>query len=64
MAHLGVADGAEIIAEPADQFYGARTYRCRDPEGHVWTVSQPVESVSRGEAERRSGLKITSRDWA
>lgn len=58
------AAGAEIIAEPQDQFYGARTYRCRDLEGHIWTVSQAVESVSREEAERRSGLKITAPDWA
>lgn len=57
------AAGAEIIAEPAAQFYGARTYRCRDPEGHIWTISQTVEAVSRAEAEARSGLKITAPDW-
>ena len=53
------AAGAEIIMEPADQFYGDRTYRCRDPEGHIWTVSQTVREVSREEAEAASGLKIT-----
>lgn len=53
------AAGAEIIAEPETQFYGDRTYRCRDPEGHIWTVSQTVKSVSREEAEAASGLKIT-----
>jgi uncharacterized glyoxalase superfamily protein PhnB len=53
------AAGAEIIAEPQDQFYGARTYRCRDPEGHIWTVSQTTRQVSREEAEAASGLKIT-----
>jgi uncharacterized glyoxalase superfamily protein PhnB len=51
--------GAEIIAEPETQFYGDRTYRCRDPEGHIWTVSQTVKAVSREEAEAASGLKIT-----
>lgn len=45
--------------EPADQFYGAVTYRCRDPEGHIWTVAQHVREVSRKEAEAASGLKIT-----
>ncbi|MBP6546354.1 MAG: VOC family protein, partial [Phenylobacterium sp.] len=30
------AAGAEIHAEPETQFYGDRTYRCRDPEGHIW----------------------------
>jgi len=53
------AAGAVIDAEPTTQFYGDRTYRCRDPEGHIWTVSQTVEVVSREEAEAASGLKIT-----
>jgi uncharacterized glyoxalase superfamily protein PhnB len=53
------AAGAEIQAEPATQFYGDRTYRCRDPEGHIWTVAQTVQTVSREEAEQVSGLKIT-----
>lgn len=51
--------GAEIIAEPETQFYGDRTYRCRDPEGHIWTVAQSVRNVSREEAEANSGLTIT-----
>lgn len=53
------AAGAVIDAEPTTQFYGDRTYRCRDPEGHIWTVSQTVKAVSREEAEAASGLKIT-----
>jgi uncharacterized glyoxalase superfamily protein PhnB len=52
------AAGAEILAEPETQFYGARTYRCRDPEGHIWTVSADVEVVSTDEMEKRSGLTI------
>ncbi|ACG77671.1 glyoxalase/bleomycin resistance protein/dioxygenase [Phenylobacterium zucineum HLK1] len=52
------AAGFEILMEPADQFYGDRTYRCRDPEGHYWTVGQTVKAVSREEAEAASGLKI------
>ncbi|MBA3810659.1 MAG: VOC family protein [Caulobacteraceae bacterium] len=53
------AAGAVILAEPETQFYGDRTYRCRDPEGHMWTVSQTVAEVTREEAEKISGLKIT-----
>ena len=53
------AAGFEIVAEPETQFYGDRTYRCRDPEGHIWTVGQTVKAVSRAEAEQASGLKIT-----
>jgi uncharacterized glyoxalase superfamily protein PhnB len=52
------AAGAEIFQEPATQFYGDRTYRARDPEGHIWTFGQTVKQVSREEAEKASGLKI------
>jgi len=52
------AAGAEILMEPAEQFYGDRTYRCRDLEGHFWTVGQTVKPVSREEAEAATGLKI------
>ena len=52
------AAGAEIIMEPEDQFYGDRSYRCRDPEGHIWTIGQTVKHVTREEAEAASGLKI------
>lgn len=52
--------GAVIVTEPNTQFYGHRTYRCRDPEGHNWNVSQVVEDVSRETAQARvPGLKIT-----
>jgi uncharacterized glyoxalase superfamily protein PhnB len=57
------AAGAAILMEPTDQFYGDRTYKARDPEGHVWTFGQSVRVVSREEAERTSGLKIDAPDW-
>ncbi|HEX3366367.1 VOC family protein [Phenylobacterium sp.] len=56
------AAGAEILMEPETQFYGDRTYRCRDPEGHIWTVAQTVETVTHEQMEATSGLKITG--WA
>ena len=52
------AAGADIVQAPADQFYGERQYRARDPEGHVWTFSQTIGVVSKEEAERLSGLRI------
>ncbi|MBK3340088.1 VOC family protein [Burkholderia pseudomallei] len=52
------AAGAVILQEPADQFYGDRTYRARDPERHVWTFARTVRRVSREEAERHGGLSI------
>jgi uncharacterized glyoxalase superfamily protein PhnB len=51
------AAGAEILQQPETQFYGDRTYRCRDPEGHIWTVGQTVELVSREEHEA-AGVRI------
>lgn len=57
------AAGFEILMEPEDQFYGDRTYRCRDPEGHFWTVGAPIRAVSVDEAEAASGLKVV-KGWA
>jgi uncharacterized glyoxalase superfamily protein PhnB len=55
--------GANIVQQPETQFYGARTYRAIDPEGHVWTFAQRVAAVSRAEAERATGLKIQATSW-
>jgi uncharacterized glyoxalase superfamily protein PhnB len=52
------AAGAVIEMEPEDQFYGDRTYRAKDPEGHVWNFAQNLRYVSREDAEKASGLKI------
>jgi len=40
------AAGIEISEEPADQAYGERRFAARDPEGHVWFVSQPIGDVA------------------
>lgn len=40
------AAGAEITQEPADQEYGERRFMCRDPEGHGWSISQPIADVA------------------
>jgi uncharacterized glyoxalase superfamily protein PhnB len=53
------AAGAVVVQEPATQFYGDRTYRCRDPEGHIWTIAQTVKAVTAEEAAAETGLKIT-----
>jgi uncharacterized glyoxalase superfamily protein PhnB len=50
--------GAVIEQEPEDQFYGDRTYRAIDPEGHMWTFAQTMRIVSNQEMEAASGLKI------
>lgn len=50
--------GAEIISEPEDQYYGDRLYRAKDFEGHIWTFSQTIKRVDRNEAERLGNVKI------
>jgi len=57
------AAGAEIVAELANQFYGDRTYRCRDPEGHHWSVGQTVEEVTREQALERVGGGMKIEGW-
>ena len=49
--------GAEILQEPATQFYGDRTYRARDPEGHIWTFGQTVKVMAPAEWDKAGGVK-------
>lgn len=58
------AAGAVIEAEPSDQFYGDRTYRAVDCEGHRWTFSARVREVTRAEAEAAIGQPIMATNWA
>ena len=39
-------------------FYGERAYVAADLEGHYWTFSQPVRTVSRQEMEQATGLRF------
>lgn len=57
------AAGAVIIKEPENQFYGDRSYRCIDPEGHHWSIAQSVEEVSREEAQARVGTSMKITGW-
>jgi uncharacterized glyoxalase superfamily protein PhnB len=41
-----VAAGAKVMREPADQFYGDRSYMVMDPEGHIWSFSQTIKVMS------------------
>lgn len=54
-AMVGAAEraGAKVLIPVADQFYGYRAGRIEDPFGHVWVISQLVESLSREEMQRR-----------
>jgi PhnB protein len=47
------AAGATIEREPKDEFYGERSGSIRDPFGHRWNISHPIEQVTPGEMQRR-----------
>jgi len=49
-----VAAGGSSEREPADQFHGNRNAVLRDPFGHRWMLTQPVETVSAEEMARRA----------
>ena len=52
------AAGAKVAMDPADQFYGDRTYSAMDLEGHHWTFSQTVKAVTTAEMEQATGFKF------
>jgi PhnB protein len=49
-----VAAGAEVIYPLADQFYGERGGRLRDPFGQQWMLSQRIEDLTAEEIRRRA----------
>lgn len=48
-----VAAGATLLSAPADQFYGERSGKLRDPFGHTWLLGHSIEDVSPAEMQRR-----------
>jgi len=48
-----VAAGARILLPVKDQFWGDRTGRIIDPEGHVWTISTRIEETMSTERQER-----------
>ena len=57
------ANGAVIVHEPEDQFYGDRVYRARDLEGHDWAFAMKVRDVTLAEAEAALGQSIIATNW-
>lgn len=50
-----VAAGATVERPVEDAFYGERSGWLIDPFGHRWSISTPIEEVSREEMQRRVG---------
>jgi len=48
-----VAAGAKMLRSAKDQFWGDRTVRIMDPEGHVWTISSRIEETTSSERKDR-----------
>ena len=53
--------GAEILQEPETQFYGDRTYRARDLEGHIWSFGVTEKRMTPQEWDKASGLTTKKR---
>lgn len=53
--------GAEIVQEPDTQFYGDRTYRARDPEGHIWTFGVTVQHMTAADWDKAGGFVTKDR---
>ena len=45
--------GATSLQEPADQFFGERMAKLRDPFGHEWLLAQKTEELSAVEMQER-----------
>lgn len=48
-----VANGAKLIAEAKDEFYGDRSGRFEDPFGYRWIVSTHIKDVSEEEMQKK-----------
>lgn len=55
------AAGAGILAEPDTQFYGDRSYRAKDPEGHIWTFGVTVEAKTAEQWDAEGGFTTKTR---
>jgi PhnB protein len=46
--------GAEVVFPIADQYYGHREGRFRDPFGHLWIITAIVEKLTADEIQSRT----------
>jgi PhnB protein len=54
------AAGGRVLVPVADQFYGYRSGRIQDPDGHLWIVSKLIEEVSPDEMQKRMDLMMAA----
>jgi uncharacterized glyoxalase superfamily protein PhnB len=53
LIRAAVANGAKLLGEPQDQFYGERSGAVLDPFGVRWNIGHSIEKVSPEEMQRR-----------
>ena len=41
---LGLANGGQVVRDPADQPTGYRAAKLRDTAGHIWYVASPIRT--------------------
>lgn len=58
MFEQAIANGAKVISEVKNQFYGDRTGTLEDPFGHVWTIATHIEDLSEDEMMKRSEQQL------
>ena len=51
------AEGATIILEPEDAFWGGRRYRALDHEGHEWDIAQRGRDLAASSWKLLPGMK-------
>jgi len=44
-------NGAEVLAEPVDMFWGERFARARDPFGHEWGITTRLREMTPAEIQ-------------
>lgn len=49
-----LAEGAESVMEPADQFYGDRNAGVKDSSGNQWWIASHIEDISPEEIDKRN----------
>jgi PhnB protein len=54
------AEGGKVQVSVADQIYGYRAGRIKDPDGHLWIVSKLIETLSPEEMQKRIDLAMAA----
>ena len=54
------SNGAEVVMEPTDVFWGERFARVRDPFGHEWGITTPLHDMTPAEIQEAAAKLFES----